>query len=119
MARRSVLAPVGLALALVRTADLDLVVRVIPSANLIGQLAKPLACRLSGDELGHTATLTTASAKHGGPRFDPVQSVDEIRSVDNQPPGQQYVGGTCYGYAAHGMVAASEVPTPAGLLTER
>ncbi len=116
MAWRSVLAPVGLALALVSTVDPDLVVRVIPSVNLIGQLAKPLACRLSGDELGHTATLSNTCAKHARPAHS---LWTKIRSVDNQPPGQQYVGGTCYGYAAHGMVAASDVPIPAGLLTER
>jgi hypothetical protein len=68
---------------------------VVGSVNLVGQLAKSLACCGMAKFVTGEATLTTASAKHGGPLFDPVQPVDQFRTVNNPPSRQRYAGGTC------------------------
>ena len=88
--------------------------------NLIRQRAKPLTRRLTSDEFAHTPTLSNTHAKHD--TRNPHSTRNLWTKTDlgtTRPPTQNCRCQMLGAYAAHGMIAASDVPTPAGLLTRR
>jgi hypothetical protein len=88
----------------------------IDSVNLIGQRAELLARRLWSDEFGHTATLSNTCAKHARPTPNLwIKTQLWITKSQHTKTSDLHAKR----YAAHGMVAASDVPAPAGLLTDR
>ena len=85
--------------------------------DLIDQRTKPLTRRRTGNESAHTPTLSNTGAKSR-----PVAAIAGNLWTNpdlgiTHSPTHKLVGGQCY--AAHGKVAASDVPTPTGLSTHR